>query len=142
MELLWWPQTATKAGLLASGADWAAERDPLVLLAWLRMRTNTCRTKDGRRKLRLFACACARRHWHRLDEHPWANAAVLREGVERAEQFADGRLARDAFEDAVDRARREGSGWNLGASSVAFMAGHATLSVAFEAAWEVARLGP
>jgi hypothetical protein len=40
--------------------------------------------RDGPRKLRLFACACARESWSRLADKP------LHDGVEISERFADG----------------------------------------------------
>jgi hypothetical protein len=128
--------------MLASALDeegWRQSRQPLVLLAWLRSRTSVTKTKDGRRRLRLFACACARRHWDRLAEHP--SAAVLRAGVLSAERFADDEIDRAAFEAEVAAAREAGRGISVTAAP-AFIAGHSTLAAAFEGAWEVARLGP
>jgi hypothetical protein len=120
---------------------WQQGRMPLILLAWLRRVSGVTQTKDGRRRLRLFACACARRHWDRIGEQPGKDVGALRNGVVAAERFADGEMDRGEFEVAVAVARREGRGISLLAAP-AFIAGHSTLPVAFEGAWEVARLGP
>lgn len=58
-------------------AEWLACTDPRVLLDHVRSRA-------GGRKLRLFACACARQVWAHLAD-PRSRAAV-----EAAERFADG----------------------------------------------------
>lgn len=44
----------------------------------------------GRRKLRLFACACCRGWWHEL-------SSASREAVEITERYADGRATRSEF---------------------------------------------
>jgi hypothetical protein len=46
------------------------------------------RTKAGKRRLRLFACACCRAIWRLLEE------PILRQAVEAAEQFAEGLIER------------------------------------------------
>lgn len=46
------------------------------------------RTKAGKRRLRLFACACCRDLWHLLDD------PILRQVVETTERFAEGDIAR------------------------------------------------
>jgi hypothetical protein len=59
-------------------AEWLASDDPGRMLEWL--------TRYGRaseRKLRLFACACLRRIWDRLDD------ALSRRAVEVAEVIVD-----------------------------------------------------
>jgi hypothetical protein len=42
-------------------ATWQTSSDPRMMLNWLRELGRVPRTKAGRRKLRLFACACCRR---------------------------------------------------------------------------------
>jgi len=58
-------------------AEWLAWPDPERMLGFLR-------GKASRRKLRLFACALARRFWARLDQE------VSRQAVEVAERYAEG----------------------------------------------------
>src|SRR5262245_23853231 len=57
-------------------SDWLAGTEPRWMLEYL---GRTARS----RKLRLFACACARRAWHRIKD------PVCRQAVETAERFAD-----------------------------------------------------
>jgi hypothetical protein len=59
--------------------EWLACTDPEPMLALLRLAR-----RPGGRKLRLFACACARRAWHLLTREP------PRAAVEAAERCADG----------------------------------------------------
>jgi hypothetical protein len=63
-------------------AEWLTCADPQPMLEYVR-------GKASERKLRLFACACARLVWDRLP------ADLLRESVETAEKYADG-LVTDA----------------------------------------------
>ncbi len=58
-------------------SEWLACDDILPMLEFLRGRS-------GERKLRLFACACVRRQWHRLHDER------SRACVDGAEWFADG----------------------------------------------------
>jgi hypothetical protein len=53
------------------------------------------RTKAGKRKLRLFACACCRAAWSVIPD------PRLRSAVEIAERFADGAAALDEMEGAM-----------------------------------------
>jgi hypothetical protein len=66
--------------------EWLACADPRRLLDYLEVYHKAARTKGGRRKLRLLACACCRRLWH------LAKYDKGRRGVEVAERYAD-RLA-------------------------------------------------
>jgi len=140
MILLEWSTNADRAATLTE-EGWRQGRRPLILLAWLRRSAGVTQTKDGRRRLRLFACACARRHWDRIGDQSPTHADALRNGVVAAERFADGEIDRATFEAEVAEARRQGRGISVLAAP-AFIAGHSTLTVAFEGAWEVARLGP
>jgi hypothetical protein len=63
-------------------AEWLACTDPQKMLEFLR-------GKASDRKLRLFACACVRRVWHRLGE-----VAAPTE-IEASERFADGQSSRN-----------------------------------------------
>jgi hypothetical protein len=62
-------------------AEWLACTDPTPMLEFLR-------GKASDRKLRLFACACARRVWLR-----WEAATKVPHSVEVSEQFADGEVS-------------------------------------------------
>ncbi len=57
-------------------AEWLKETDPTPMLEFLR-------GKASDRKLRLFAVACCRRHWHLL------NRDVLRPGLKVIERYAN-----------------------------------------------------
>jgi hypothetical protein len=63
-------------------AKWLAATEPHDLLLHLESLYWT-RTRAGRRKLRLFGCACCRRHWRLLDE-------CGRRWLEMAEEVAAG----------------------------------------------------
>src|SRR5262249_15604063 len=67
--------------------------EPGAMLSHLQQ-TNVHRSKVGRRLLRLFACACARRVWHLLDEER------IRHGVRTSEAFADGQASKEALSEA------------------------------------------
>lgn len=79
--------------------DWTASLDPQRIsrsgprvgpnrmLKFLRAHQRVDRTKAGRRKLRLFACACCRRFWSSLSDES-------REALEIAERYADGDASR------------------------------------------------
>jgi hypothetical protein len=75
---------------------WFAASSPLHLLAHLRS-LRTARTKIGRRKLRLFACACCRRLWPGLRESQ-------KKLIEQAERLADGLCDRQAVMLALNEA--------------------------------------
>lgn len=74
--------------------EWLASDDAAAMIRWLtaagadwNIASEAARARSrlaGDRKLRLFACACARLVWDRL-KHP-----ELREAVEYGEEFADG----------------------------------------------------
>jgi hypothetical protein len=58
-------------------SEWLADNDPRALVAFVRDRTSA-------RKLRLWACACARRIWPLISEEIGRRAVVV------AERFAEG----------------------------------------------------
>jgi hypothetical protein len=72
---------------------WRKNSDALPMLAFLRETANT-------RKLRLFACGCARRIWHLLSDERSRTAVEIAE--RHADSLADGsqlvRACEDAFE--------------------------------------------
>lgn len=83
-------------------SEWLASDDPQAMLRWLRYETGNGMA-DGPpmsfprltdRKLRLFACACARQVWHLLTD------PRSRKAVEVAERFADGEATAEEL-DAV-----------------------------------------
>ena len=73
-------------------AKWLAWPDPYDMLEQCLI----CELTD--RKLRLFACACCRKVWHRLE------ADCLRAAIQIAEMFADAQLNAAALRDARSRA--------------------------------------
>ncbi|MCA9045813.1 MAG: hypothetical protein KDA69_15910 [Planctomycetaceae bacterium] len=60
---------------------------PDQMLQFLRAFRRVDKTKLGRRKLRLFACACCRRFWSSLSEES-------REALDIAERYADGEASK------------------------------------------------
>jgi hypothetical protein len=135
--------------------EWTNCTDPNAMLDFLRSHKGETRRKAGRRKWRLFACACLRGIWPLLRKPDSRNA------VEVAERFADGLANAQELATAYSAARgafaREyarfgpGQSWqsaeaavHVGASrfsggdhaSVAHAAGSAAL------AWALSRVGP
>jgi hypothetical protein len=77
--------------------QWLASRSALAMLQHLCERCGVARRKNGRRKLRLFACACCRRVWDRLKEER------DRQIIEIAENFADGLATQEEVTAARER---------------------------------------
>ncbi len=77
-------------------AEWLECREPESLIWFVRDRRGMVRTKAGRRKLRLFACACCRLVWELILDEP------CRRAVEVTEAIADGTAGKE--EHAVARA--------------------------------------
>ena len=73
-------------------AEWLACDDPLVMIDHIGGKVSDRKVSD--RKLRLFACACARLVWHLLDD------TRSRDAVEVAERFADGLATGDDLDTA------------------------------------------
>ena len=94
------------------GHEWAACRDPDVLLKWLQ-RSKRCQVSP--RKLRLFSCACCRRLWRKKE-------AVARAAIELAEAFADGLAKEQAVEDCRRATNGDGAvAWALWLPSMTYL---------------------
>ena len=74
---------------LTTESEWLRSSDPERLLRHVK-KSHADRTSAGRRKLRLFACACCRRGWDYLHLEP-----EIRDCIEFAESFADGEGTKD-----------------------------------------------
>jgi hypothetical protein len=83
---------------------WLNERHHPQAMVWVLRGTKVTRTKAGKRKLRLFACACCRLTWGLLTD------PLLRQAVEVAERFAEGQASKDELERAYESARGLGMG--------------------------------
>jgi len=79
--------------------DWMNATDPRPMLEWLRSDRGEARRKAGRRKMRLFACACLR------GILPLLRKTGSRAAVEVAERFADGLADERELHRAYDAAR-------------------------------------
>lgn len=75
-------------------AERRSTQSTYALLRDLQQHRGAARTAGGRRRLRLFACACCRQFWHLYAD------ADSRRAVEVAERFADGRASRGELEAA------------------------------------------
>jgi hypothetical protein len=102
--------------------EWLASADPIAMLDYLE-------GKVSDRKLRLFACACVRRHWGLL------RYRTPREAVELAERLAEGQADAQAVEDMRQTAEMSGGTAPM-FEQLAYMAAAATLA---EQAAEAAR---
>jgi hypothetical protein len=89
---------------------WAASWEPDAMLDWLFKQDAA-----GWRKVRLWACACARRLWARLATEP------SRRAVEVVERFADGQTTQQSVDNAERAAsvRKGDRGANAAAALVA-----------------------
>ncbi len=109
----------------ASAARWDARTDPKHML-------DDC---NDLRKLRLFACACARRVWHLMPDGPF------RAAVELAERYADGGRFLDAERDAL-KARCEAANpirqWKGAAASATGCLTTNASGAAWESGWSAA----
>lgn len=113
-------------------AEWLGSNDPQRLLQYLQAMRSAAgvgespypvpRVSD--RKLRLFACACARQVWHLLTD------PRSRQAVEVAERFADGQ----ATEKELDEARRVAYASYVAANAAANDAASAAYATSYYAA--------
>jgi len=74
--------------------QWLTSESPYEMLEFLRQHHTISRQVGGRRKMRLFCCACCRQHWHLFTEE------VCRRAVEVSEQFADGLVPKTKLREA------------------------------------------
>lgn len=77
--------------------EWDNETGHAQGMLYKLWKRNHQRTKAGKRKLRLFACACCRAAWPRLPD------AQLGAAVEAAERFAEGIGTKEEMQAARDR---------------------------------------
>jgi hypothetical protein len=97
--------------------QWLDCTEPEDLIRYLRDARRLTRTKAGRRKLRLFACACCRAVWDLILD------ARCRRAVEATEALADEQISKAEHERAREAAKAAaGQRWQTG--------------------WEVCRLDP
>src|SRR4051794_2433256 len=89
--------------------EWLTATDVDPLLKHLSRKCQVARTNAGRRKLRLFVCACCRQVWHMLLDRSRAT-------VELVERLADG------LADEAERVRAAGEASEV-ASDVLRIAG-------------------
>jgi hypothetical protein len=102
--------------------EWADSGDPEAMLSYLCTEHRATRSKAGKRKLRLFTCACLRQVWDLITED------ATREAVGVCERFADGLATAAELASAAKRgferemARRPGLGTDVG-NALSYAAG-------------------
>jgi hypothetical protein len=117
-------------------AQWLSEEhNSQAMVSSLRGTTFT-RTKAGKRKLRLFACACCRLVWDLLTD------PLLRQAVEVAERSAEGQAGNDELQKAYESARGTRMHTSTAAAdhrqrTAAWMAEQAAQPKAFSAAFDM-----
>jgi hypothetical protein len=85
--------------------EWLTSQEPELMVPPVSYHLKRARTTEGRRKLRLFGCACCRRVAHLFPEEPWWPLVAL------AEKLADGAARQsdlDAFLESAGLIPREG----------------------------------
>jgi hypothetical protein len=80
--------------------QWLNGGDPSLLVYFLCQQQRANRTNAGKRRLRLFACACMRRRWDLIKE------PSVREVVALCERYADGQATADELTAAQERVER------------------------------------
>jgi hypothetical protein len=80
--------------------QWLDAVDPAPMLAFLIERHKANRTNAGKRRLRLFACACMRRRWELIKE------PLIREVVALCERYADGQATEKELTAAEGRVEK------------------------------------
>jgi hypothetical protein len=74
--------------------NWKSSTDPIMMLLFLSTSQRVAQVKKGRRRLRLFACACCRSLLDLLD------GEVAHEAIGVSEQYADGQVDKGELERA------------------------------------------
>ena len=108
--------------------EWLASTDPQPMLEYLR-------GKVSDRKLRLFACACARQSRHLLDDQR------SRTAVEVTEKYADGLATKEELVAARNAARNatENTAWDTAWDTAWYTAWYTAWSASWAAARDAAR---
>jgi hypothetical protein len=85
--------------------EWLLSQEPVPMMTTLSYHLKRARTKDGRRRLRLFGCACCRSLIHLFPDEPFWSV------VDVAERLAEGAATQAELDAALEGAgpvRREG----------------------------------
>ncbi len=96
-------------------AQWRKNADPTKMLEHLRTCTSLTTRRRGTRKLRLFACACARRSWDLIQSNEGREALVT------AERYADGLARRSDLTSAFSALRRRTKPWKDWLDGIGFL---------------------
>jgi hypothetical protein len=81
--------------------EWLTSQDPVRMVTNLCYHWKVTRTKNGRRKLRLFGCACCRRVVHLFPDESWWSLVDLAEGL------AEGTIGQAEVDTALEDAELE-----------------------------------
>jgi hypothetical protein len=113
--------------------EWLTGTHNSQAMVWSLRGTAVTRTKAGKRKLRLFACACCRLTWDLITD------PLLRQVVEIAERCAEGQASKDelqqAYESATERQRLISDALDHRQKTAAWLAAHSADPKAFSAAF-------
>jgi hypothetical protein len=100
-------------------AEWLTCTEPEDMVRHIMKSSSAVRSKAGRRKLRLYACACCRQIWNIIPDD------CSRRAVEVAEQFADGLVDRATFQVAALVASKEANRlWQITYDECGVQEGH------------------
>jgi hypothetical protein len=80
--------------------QWLTAREPWVMLRHLQQHCTITRVPGGRRRLRLFCCACCRQIWHLFEDER------CRHAVEVAERYATGEVRKRELHTAWEQCHR------------------------------------